>query len=312
MPDRIEIEPYDETTVVRRGRTTHIVEEEGAPGGPPGGPAPEPFIDPGPSYGEPAAREEERVSVDPDGRVVHDRARVDRRRMRGPFDDFWPALAILLLATLIGLGALWYFTRTEEKPVPVVTSQPLDTAVSRLEAEGFKTDIVNQANEAPRGIVFAQRPSAGTEIEEASSVTVLVSKGPATVAVPNAVGLPEQQARDRMAAAGLEVQVFEVFSDEPEGNIIAQNPGSGERVSKDSSVRLNVSKGSGLVGVPSLVGQQQADAQNQLADLGLEANVFRVPSIEPEGTVVAQNPVGGQARIGSAVRLNVSTGTSPP
>lgn len=312
MPDRVEIEPDDETTVVRRGGTHRIVEEEVGPGAPPGAPPPEPFLDPGPSYGapgDPVATEDDRVSVGADGRVVHERQRVERRPVRGPFDDFWPALAILLLAALIGLGALWYFTRNEEKAVPAVTSQPLDVAVSRIEEAGFKTDIVNQANEAPRGIVFAQRPTAGTELEEGSTVTILTSKGPATVAVPNAVGLPEQQARDRMAAAGLEVQVFEVFSDDPEGTVVAQNPGSGERVSKDSSVRLNVSKGSGLVDVPSLVGQQQADAQAQLADLGLEANVFRVPSIEPAGTVVAQNPVGGQARLGSAVRLNVSTGT---
>ncbi len=143
-------------------------------------------------------------------------------------------------------------------------------------------------------------------------MTIFASKGPATVAVPNVVGLPEQQARDRLAAAGLEVSAFEVFSDEPEGTVIAQNPGSGERVSKDAGVRINVSQGSGLVDVPSVVGLPQADAQAQLADLGLEANVFRVPSIEPAGTVVAQNPVGGQVEDGSAVRLNVSTGTPAP
>jgi serine/threonine-protein kinase len=232
--------------------------------------------------------------------------------MRGPFDDFWPALAILLLATLIGLGALWYFTRAEERAVPAVTGEPLDAAVSRLEEEGFRTDIVNRANEAPRGTVFEQRPSAGTELEEGSTVTILTSTGPATVAVPNAVGLPEQQARDRMAAAGLEVQVFEVFSDEAEGAVVAQNPGSGEQVSQNAEVRLNVSKGSGLVDVPSLVGHPQAEAQSQLADLGLEANVFRVPSIDPAGTVVAQNPPGGQVRVGSAVRINVSNGQTPP
>ncbi len=300
----------DETVVIREdGR---IVEERVVVEGEPGAPPPEPFIDPGPSYGEPVATEDDRVRVGPDGTVEHERQRVERRRMRGPFDDFWPALAILLLATLIGVGALWYFTRSEEKPVPSVTSLPLDTAVTRLQDEGFKTDIVNRANAAPRGIVFEQQPSAGTELEEGSTVTILASKGPATVAVPNVVGLPEQEARDRLAAAGLEVRVFEVFSDEPDGTVVAQSPGSGERVSKDSGVRINVSKGSGLVDVPTVVGLAQAEAQAQIADLGLESNVFRVPSIEPAGTVVAQNPVGGQVKVGSAVRLNVSTGTPAP
>ena len=243
----------DETTVVRGSTTRRVVEEGQAPGAPP----PEPFIDPGPSYGapgEPVAAEEERLTVGPDGQVEHERERVERRPMRGPFDDFWPALALLLLVALIGLGAFWYFTRSEEKAVPSVTSQPLDTAVSRLQDEGFKTDIVNRANAAPRGTVFEQRPSAGTELEEGDTVTILASTGPATVVVPNAVGLPEQQARDRLASASLEVRVFEVFSDKPEGTVIAQNPGSGERVSPDESVRLNVSKGSGLVDVPSVVG----------------------------------------------------------
>ena len=298
----------DETTVVRGGTTRHVVEEGQAPGAPP----PEPFIDPGPSYaapGEPVAAEEERLTVGPNGQVEHERERVERRPMRGPFDDFWPALAFLLLATLIGLGALWYFTRADETAVPAVTSQPLDVAVSRLQDEGFKTDIVNRANPAPRGTVFEQRPTARAELEEGSTVTILASTGPATVVIPNAVGLPEQQARDRLASAGLEVRVFEVFSDEPEGTVIAQNPGSGERVSPDNSVRLNVSKGTGLVDVPSMVGLTRAEAEAQLSSAGLEANVFEVPSIEPAGTVVAQNPVGGQVRQGQAVRLNVSTGT---
>lgn len=300
--------PDDETAAARRARTRHVVEEERVPGGPP----PEPFLDPGPSYGapgEPVATEEERLTVGPDGQVEHERERIERRPMRGPFDDFWPALALLLLAALIGLGALWYFTRSEERAVPAVTGQPLDVAVSRLQDDGFETDIVNRANAAPRGTVFEQRPTAGTELEEGSTVTILASTGPATVVVPNAVGLPEQQARDRLASAGLEVRVFEVFSDEPEGTVIAQDPGSGERVSPDDSVRLNVSKGTGLVVVPTLVGFTRAEAEAQLSDAGLEANVFEVPSIEPAGTVVAQNPVSGQLRQGEAVRLNVSTGT---
>ncbi len=294
----------DETTVVRRGRTEHVVEEVDPQA---------PYIDPGPSYGQPdgapVVTEDDRVRVGPDGQVEHERERVERRPMRGPFDDFWPALAILLLAALIGLGALWYFTRTEEKPVPAVTSMSLDSAIGRLQDDGFKADIVNLSNQAPRGTVFDQRPASGAERGEGSTVTLLVSKGPATVVVPNGVGLTEQEARDRLARIGLEVRVFQVFSDEPDGTVVAQDPGSGERVSEQETIRLNVSKGSGMVDVPSLVGETRAAAEDELTSLGLKANVFEVPSIEPKGTVVAQNPAGGQAREGSSVRLNVSTGS---
>jgi eukaryotic-like serine/threonine-protein kinase len=295
----------EETTAVRTGHTEHVVEEVQPAA---------PYIDPGPSWGDPNApvvTEDDRVRVGPYGQVEHERERIERRPIRGPFDDFWPALAILLLAALIGLGAWWYFTRTEEKPVPSVTSMALDPAITRVQNEGFKVDIVNLSHRTPRGTVFDQRPAAGAELEEGSPVTLLVSKGPATVVVPNAVGLTEQEARDRFAQAGLQVRVFEVFSDEPEGDVVAQDPGSGERVSKDESVRLNISKGSGLVDVPSLVGETRASAEAQLSEVGLKANVFEVPNIEPAGTVVAQNPLGGKLREGEAVRLNVSTGTPP-
>ncbi len=304
MPER----PDDgEITVVGDERTQRIVEEVG--------PA-TPYIDPGPSFGAPGepqvVAEDERVYVGPDGRVQRDRERVVRRPMRGPFDDFWPALAILLLAALIGLGALWYFTRAEQRTVPAVTSMNLDRAIGRVQDEDLDVDIVNLSHRTPRGTVFDQRPNAGAELDEGSKVTLLVSKGPAAVSVPNTVGLAEQQARERLAQAGLGIRVFEVFSDEPTGEVVAQDPGAGERVSKDESVRVNVSKGTGMVDVPSLVGTTRAQAEADLAALGLKANVFEVPSIEPSGTVVAQHPAGGQVREGSSVRLNVSNGQTPP
>lgn len=136
-----------------------------------------------------------------------------------------------------------------------------------------------------------------------------MSKGPATVEVPNAVGLAEQEARDRLASAGLQVNVFEVFSDERDGIVVAQHPQAGEKVDKSETVRLNVSKGSGLVEVPSLVGQTRADAEAGLGHLGLEADVVEVPSAQPAGVVVAQHPNGGKVQKGSAVRLNISSGS---
>ena len=69
-----------------------------------------------------------------------------------------------------------------------------------------------------------------------------------------------------------------------------------------------MSKGTAKVDVPSVVGLAQADATAQVKAAGLVANVVPVPSDQPAGTVVAQNPTGGQADRGSNVRLNVSSG----
>ena len=73
-----------------------------------------------------------------------------------------PALLIILALALGAIAAAWYFTRTDTKEVPAVVGLPLDTAVARVQDEGFKTDIVSEPNDAQEGTVFRQSPDGGT------------------------------------------------------------------------------------------------------------------------------------------------------
>ena len=244
---------------------------------------------------------ERRAAAPVEETVVH-------RRRRGPL--IWPWLLLFLIAVLVALGAVWYFTRDTSKTVPNVVGNTLETAVSRLEDEGFKTEITRANDERPAGEVFEQDPGGGSEADEGSTVRIGVSQGPATASVPNVVGSDEGDARSQLTEAGFEVNSIQVFSDQPEGTVVAQNPTPGNEAQKGSSVRINVSKGSGEVTVPDLVGQTEDAAKQQLMQLNLKANVDNVPSSEPKGTVVAQNPTAGStARQGSLVRLNVSNGS---
>ena len=252
--------------------------------------------------------EDERVVVEADGAVRRQAERVEYAPEKRRRNGLVPALLIVLAIALGAIAAAWYFSQSDTASVPSVTGLPLDTAVTRLEDDGFKADIVSQPNDAAQGIVFRQSPGAGSEQDKGSDVQLLVSKGPAEVTVPNAVGVPETEARDRLAAAGLKATVVKVFSSSEIGNVIAQDPAAGGKAATGSEVRLNVSKGTSEVDVPSVVGLSQADATAQVKAAGLVANVVPVPSDQPAGIVVAQNPVGGQASRGSNVRLNVSSG----
>ena len=254
--------------------------------------------------------ETERVEVLPDGSVERTLDRVEQpavaRRRSGP--NLGAALLVILLVALGAIAAAWYLTRETAKDVPAVVGLPLDQAVQRLQDEGFKSDISSSPNPEDEGIVYEQRPSSGSSAEEGSTVLVLVSKGPETVAIPNTVGVTEADARDRLAEAGFEVNAVKVFADEAEGTVTAQSPAAGGQAAKGSAVRINVSKGTGLVTVPNVVGQPRDDAESEVTQLGLKTNTVTVPSPEPAGTVVAQNPTGGQLRQGESVRLNVSAG----
>lgn len=263
----------------------------------------------GEEVGPAVVTETERVRVEDDGSVSRRLDRVEQPPVRRRRQSLVPALLIILILALGAIAAAWYFTKSDSSSVPAVEGLALNDAVSRVQEEGFKADIISESNEADAGTVFRQNPAAGTDVDEGSTVQLFSSKGPADVTIPNAVGVSETEARDRLAAVGLTANVVKVFSeDEPSGQVIAQSPAAGGQAAKGSAVRLNVSKGSGLTTVPSLVGTTQSDAEAQLQAAGLKANVVSVPSQEPSGTVVAQNPTSGQARMGSAVRLNVSTG----
>jgi serine/threonine-protein kinase len=269
-------------------------------------------VAPGPPLDEPeleqaVVRETETVRSRDDGVIERDTVREEHRR-RSRSGQVWIEVAILALLAAAAAGAWWYFTQTDTTQVPAVEGMRLDQAVNTLQDEGLKADIVTRESDAPEGTVAQQDPGAGTEVDDGSTVELVVSGGPATQPVPNAVGLDEAAARDRLVAAGFEVTSRDVFSDEAPGTVVSQDPAAGADAAKGSRVGIAVSKGTGMVTVPNVVGMPRAEAEAQLSTAKLEANVVEVPSTQPAGTVVAQNPVGGQAREGSTVRLNVAQG----
>jgi eukaryotic-like serine/threonine-protein kinase len=91
--------------------------------------------------------------------------------------------------------------------------------------------------------------------------------------------------------------------------VISQDPEPGDRVPRDNRVVLRVSEGPPTTVVPDVEGRTATDAVAVLKDAGLNANVQRVPSREPEGTIVAQDPAPGETvRLGTSVRINASRG----
>jgi beta-lactam-binding protein with PASTA domain len=265
-----------------------------------------PYVAPGDDVDVNVVRERERTRVLADGSVVRD---TDRVETSSGFRDYLPWVLIAVLGILLigGLG-LWYFTRSSDKTVPAVVGLRIDEAVTRLQDDGFKTTTKRQSNPRRPGIVFGQNPASGDKRSKGSSVALLVSRGPSRATVPNAVGETQAQARASLVKAGFVVVSAEIFSDQPNGTVTAQDPSAGTSVAPGSKVHLNISKGSATVDVPSEIGQTVDQAQSDLASKGFKTTVTHVPSDQPLDTVVAQSPTGGQAKKGSNVQLNVSQG----
>ena len=92
--------------------------------------------------------------------------------------------------------------------------------------------------------------------------------------------------------------------------MLRQLPAPGTEVPTGSPAIVVVSSGPDVGTVPDVVGTTLGQATSQVSQAGFRVRAVRVASSDEEGTVVAQNPVGGaRANRGTVVRLNVSRGT---
>ncbi|KQX74175.1 MULTISPECIES: Stk1 family PASTA domain-containing Ser/Thr kinase [Aeromicrobium] len=230
------------------------------------------------------------------------------------------ALAVVLIAAIAGV--LWFTGAfdSDEPPPPTqvavtdVTGQDVDTATRALTNDGFVVgDTTEQASaDVEEGQVIETDPPANTQLDEGSTVNLVVSTGPETVPVPNLSGYTYDRAKETLEGLGLQVTKELQDSDAPRDQVLNTDPFSGSEVEAGSTVKLIVSRGQATV--PDLVGQMEQDAQDALDELNLKYEVTEDPnSTEPAGTVVRQSPTSGQrVSIGSTITLTVSRKPDTP
>ena len=180
--------------------------------------------------------------------------------------------------------------------VPGVEGLPQAQAIDELEGAGLKvTRDLEFSDEVRRGIAIRTVPREGTEVTRGTRVRLLVSQGPEQVTVPDVTGLSRDSAEARLRDEGLGVAVQEEESDEPEGEVIAQDPGGGTAVDRGATVTLTVSIGREQVGVPNVIGLGPGDAQRQISGAGLTPVRRDRTVTDPaqDGVVVDQRPGAG-------------------
>jgi beta-lactam-binding protein with PASTA domain len=201
-------------------------------------------------------------------------------------------------------------------PVPNVTGQDQATATRTLEAAGLTVGTVDsRVTSDPSQIdtVLGTDPSSGTQVDPGSAVNLTVGVGPDTIEVPAVIGLDVDRAQNTLQNAGFDsVETEEIDSLAPADQVVDVSPGEGQSVDPSTTVTLQVSDGDAEV--PDVTGQQQAAATQALRTAGF-TNVTseQVESQQPQGTVVATDPSGGeQVSADDLITLQVSSGPSEP
>jgi beta-lactam-binding protein with PASTA domain len=203
--------------------------------------------------------------------------------------------------------------------VPQVVGQTQGSAVNALTGAGLKPALHNVGSSKPAGIVVAQKPPAGKEVDKGSKVTLNVSTGtPSTatttttttttttpagtaaakVKIPNVTGLAQTPALRQLNTAGLHPQVVYRKSSQPANRVLEQAPTSGKTLARGSKVSLVVSAGPSpqpTSPVPNVGGQDQATATDNIKSAGFKVVVLNRPVTKStqDGVVVDEQPHGG-------------------
>jgi beta-lactam-binding protein with PASTA domain len=128
--------------------------------------------------------------------------------------------------------------------VPNLVGMRAADARSRLRALGLRSTQGPVESPHPAGEVVSQLPGAGAELREGATVTLRVSTGPASVAIPDVVGLNNAAAIRELEAAGFVARVVDEPTIEPteDGVVLAQSPQAGTSADEGSTVTITVAR----------------------------------------------------------------------
>ena len=134
----------------------------------------------------------------------------------------------------------------EQVAVPDVVGDSEDEARSALESVGLRAGEVSEresTDEEP-GTVLEQDPAAGAEVDRDTPVDLVVAAEPPGVAVPDVVGMTEDEAQAALEDAGFEVRVRDQEVTDPAEDDVVQDqaPDPGEERPAGSTIRIAVGR----------------------------------------------------------------------
>lgn len=130
--------------------------------------------------------------------------------------------------------------------VPSVYGKTYEDAQSTLRARGLPaTRTTQNSDSVEEGTVIGSDPEAGAEVPVGSTVTVIVSSGPANTKqkVPDLIGMTQSAAQKMLESYGLALgDVSQEESDSPAGTVISQTVPEGTEVAKGTRVGITIAK----------------------------------------------------------------------
>lgn len=269
----------------------------------------------------PTPVEETEESVDNATRL---RRRTARRRSTGA-----ALLTVVLLLAVLAGGVGWWFGSGPGSliAVPTVAGMTYEDAAAAVTSEGLVPERAEKSSiDVDAGLIIESAPGEGERVEKDSTVTLVVSTGPARHDLPALRGKSADEVRAILTENGVNVadDVEEYFDElgkdlvlnvrvTPRDQGEAYACADGCEVFEDDTALIQLSLGP----VPDVTGRPVDDAVRQLEDARLQVADERPEDWSDSvarGSVIAQSAEradGGPWRPGDTVTLTVSKGPQP-
>jgi beta-lactam-binding protein with PASTA domain/tRNA A-37 threonylcarbamoyl transferase component Bud32 len=203
----------------------------------------------------------------------------------------WVIGAVVLVAAIVAAVLLLHGTSSGSTYVPTgLVGESQQTAVNQIKAAGLVPSVVKKTDaNVAAGDVISTDPGSGSSIAKGGTVTVNVSAGAGTIALPNVANEQAQAAVAQLNNLGFThvQQVSDTTSQLPSGEVDHMSPSPGKKYAPDTQITLYVSGGG--IAVPKLTGLSLASALQELKAEGFTGQ----PNIDYGDGPVGQNiPVG--------------------
>ncbi len=230
----------------------------------------------------------------------------------GPADEpprrkIWPWVAVIttIVVLAVAIFAFEFLTSSNKGiDVPSVAGQSLASAKKALLKQGFTIGPVTRRPSATvaKGDVISTSPASGATANKGSAVSLVVSRGASTIAVPSVVNLPVAQAEAKLTQDGLgwrKVTDNNAPAGSAPGVVLNQRPSAGVQLKPGDKVTLVLPPTS--QSMPSVVNMSEALAMSTLqgAPYFFTVNVRNCPSslvgAVPVGDICKSSPAAGQS-----------------
>lgn len=224
-------------------------------------------------------------------------------------------LFIILMLVVGSLTGILGGGKTTE--VPGVVGDMLSDAEAKMEDANLVVDAKYVTSDQESGIVLEQSVKEGEKVSVGRTITLTVSKGAATIPMPDLMGATRKIAELTLTNKNIKYNITEQYDEEkPRNEVIFQSPEAGVDIALDTVAELVVSLGPEPISIimPNFLGQTLDEANPVIEENNfvILTTTYGVSYDYAEGEICEQSIAPGTpTKTGAELSLTVSEGPGP-